>query len=245
MRYTIALLACCLLLVQCRPDIDVQPTGSYDTLGVQWMTVETPNVIYFFQGTGVDAASIYVDMHEQAYTQLNGVFNARLPRKLRYFVWTDLKLAEQLLQLDVWRGFAVFRECECHVRFDMSLGHEMVHILSYWMGGIPRNAYSKFISEGVAVAFDLNKDDKIGRARKALEGHNVKSILEIWQNSLTAPEELVYPVGGAFVAFLYKKNQPDKFFALIRNQRVEDAQAIYGVEELNALIREFDAQVGL
>lgn len=47
------------------------------------------------------------------------------------------------------------------------------------------------------------------------------------------------------VVFLYKKNMPDKFFKLIKNQKMEDAEKIYGKEELSALMTEFNGLMGL
>lgn len=47
------------------------------------------------------------------------------------------------------------------------------------------------------------------------------------------------------VVFLYKKNMPDKFFKLIKSQKIEDAEKIYGKEELSALMAEFNGLMGL
>lgn len=247
MRYIITAITCALLFAQCTaPDIAVQPTGSYDTLGVQWMTIERNNITYYFQGTGVKGASIFTDLHEEAYEQVNPIFNAKLPQKLRFFVWTDWEAARQLFSIpeDVG-GFAVSEECVCHTRADIPLAHEMTHVISYWSGGVEPTTYSKFINEGIAVAFDLEGDDKIETAKEAIAGKGLSSVSQVWNDKNETYADILYPVGGAFVDFLYKKNMPDKFFKLIKYQRMEDAEEIYGKAELDALIAEFNGLMGL
>jgi hypothetical protein len=208
------------------------------------MIIEWNNILYYFQGTGSKGASVFTDLHEEAYAKVDQVFDAKLPRKLRMFVWTDPQLAAQKLGYPL--GFAVSKECVCFVRVNQTLGHEMTHILSYWAWGIPPKSYSKFVNEGLAVAFDLSETDKIARAKTALADYNVQSVSQFWSGSFeAAPDDLFYAVAGAFIEFLFRKNMPDQFNALVKNQTLESAQDIYGVERLDALMKEFDGLVGL
>lgn len=242
MKYIITFFIFALLFAQCSaPDITVYPTGTYDTLGVQWMTIERNNITYYFQGTGVKGASIFTDLHEDAYEQVNTIFNTKMPQKLRFFVWTDWEAARQTFNIpeDVG-GFAISEECVCHTRADIPLAHEMTHVISYWSGGVEPSSYTKFINEGIAVAFDLEGDDKIETAKKAITQKYYPGVAAIWYDKNEVYADILYPVGGAFVDFLYKKNMPDKFFKLIKNQTIEDAEEIYGKEELSALMAEFN-----
>jgi len=248
MRYIITLIACSLLFAQCTaPDIDVHPTGSYDTLGVKWMTIERDNIIYYFQGTGAKGASVYTDLHEEGYDKLVPVFNAQLPKKLRYFVWTDWEVASQIFNPPPWAaGLAFSKSCICHVQADIDLGHEITHVLSYWANGIPQETYSRLVTEGVAVAFDLRGDNKLETAKKALSGKGFQSVAEFWTDTPDSiSPDVFYPVAGAFIDFLYKKNMPDQFFTLLKYQTREEAGYIYGKEQLDAYIAEFDGLVGL
>ena len=244
MKYIFGLMACLLLFAQCNPSVNVQPAGSFDTLGIHWMTIERNHISYYFQGTGIKGASIYTDMYEGAYEKLDPLFNAKLPQKLRFFVWTDLVAAEQILGLPL--SFAVGSQCVCHVKMNQSTGHEMTHILSYWSGGTPRETYSRLVSEGVAVAFDLGGDDKMLAAKSVLATQSIHSITDLWSGSYQmAPEEIFYPIAGAFMDFLYKKQMPGQFNALIKRQTQEDAEDIYGKEQLSALIAEFNTLAGI
>jgi len=249
MKTTLALIVCILLFAQCTKTSDdksIQPTGTYDSLGVHWTVVEQPNIIYYFQDFGTETSfqRQYVDDHEAAYTNLNAVFKAQLPQKLRFFIWADQTLAAQLLGHPL--GFTVPRMCVCHVRPNQTIGHEMTHALVYWSGGILPTAETRFVSEGVAVAFDLNTNNKIETAKSALSGQNYQSVRDFWSGSAqNVSEPVFYPVAGAFMDFLYKKNQPAQFSALLKNQTIQSAENLYGKAQMDALIAEFDALAGL
>ncbi len=244
MRYIISLGILALLFAECKAKIEVYPTGSYDTLGVQWMTIERDHITYYFQGTGKQAGSLFSNFHEEAYEKLGPIFDAKLPTKLRFFVWTDWEMAQEKLGRPL--GFAVGNQCVCHIRFNQTLGHEMTHILSYWAQGTPPNSYSRFINEGIAVAHDLSDRDFTTYAKETLKGKGINSIRAFWDgNQQNASEELLYPAAGAFIQFLLSKNTSNKFIRLVKNQHYTDAEAIYGKEQLDSYINEFDTILGL
>lgn len=253
MKYIIVLTACLVLFAQCRridndfPNKTVENISKYDTLGLQWLVCEREHIIYYFQYDSVDNISTvfeYTNERENAYKYIDEIFKAKLPQpKIRFFVWFDPELAEQ--KLDKKLGFAIPPKCECQNYVGQTPGHEMAHIITYWAGGIEPTSYSRFVNEGVAVAFDLSGRDKIAEAKAALAGQAVNSVEQIWYYDESVPEETLYPVAGAFMEFLYKKNQPEKFHALIKSQTIADAETIYGTAQLQALIDEFDSLVGL
>lgn len=250
MKYTIVLIACMLLFAQCKKSDSstdsIQPTGSYDTLGIHWTAIEKDHIIYYFEDFSVqsDYAKNYVDRHEDAYSSLDQVFKSQMPRKLRFFVWNDATLAAQLLGHSL--GFTRPEECACYVRPDQTRGHEMTHALTFWSGGVLPTTLTRFVNEGVAVAFDLNGNNKMETAKSAVAGRNIHSVTELWSGSLqSAPEEVFYPVAGAFMDYLYKQNLPDRFNALLKHQTIEEAEDIYGKERLDSLIGDFNSQLGL
>src|SRR5690606_32827823 len=121
------------------------------------------------------------DQHEQAYEKLAAIFNPVLPGKLRYFVWTDWTNARPIFSAPEWSGgLALPWDCICHVRADVPLGHEIVHVMTYWANGTEPNSYARFINEGVAEAFDLQDDDKIQAAKDAVKAFPIGSITELW-----------------------------------------------------------------
>ena len=246
MKYTFVLIASVFLFAQCKQAKTIQPTGSYDTLGIKWTVVEEPNITYYFQDFSLQSgyATQYVSYHDYAYTELNATFNAQLPQKLRFFIWSDATLAAQKLNQQL--GFTDPYHCTCYVRGDQSIGHEMTHVLSYWAWGRTPTSETRFVNEGVAVAFDLNTYNRIDAAKTAISGQGIHSVTDLWSGSYqNGPEQVFYPVAGAFMDYLYKQNQPALFDSLIKNQTIESAQNIYGKDRLNALIADFDKQIGL
>lgn len=246
MRNWIILLVSLLSFVQCRRDKYELSTGIVDTLGVQWTTLERNNIVYYFQGTdewsNKDIGD-YADRHENAYDKINEVFKAQLPRKLRFFIWNDTALARQKLNRTL--GFAQPDQCICNVRPNQTLGHEMTHILAYWGWGTTPLFYSRFVNEGIAVAFDQSGGDRIEGARSAVTGKGISTTRDVWEAGNSYSEAVLYPLAGAFMEYLYKQNIPDKFGALIKNQTVENADSIYGKAQMDKIIADFDQQVGL
>lgn len=239
-----------ILLVRCSPDNGYDPTehtvstDTYDSLGITWMVVERDDIIFYFEDMDYLDALIFANRHQDAYNILKEVFEPQLPQKARYFVWTDRDLAEELLGKPL--GFALPQKCVCYIHDNQTLGHEMTHMLSYWAGGVEPTEYARFINEGVAVAFDLSERDFIAMAKEALAGQNVNSIRDFWDGNLqNAPEEILYPTGGAFMQLLYQQNMPDKYYSLLKNQSFGSAQNIYGKDWLDTFIADFDKQVGL
>ncbi|MBS1773790.1 MAG: hypothetical protein JST82_13100 [Bacteroidetes bacterium] len=250
MKYCIVLSVFVLLFAQCKTPNDVlpnvEPTGYYDTLGIHWTAVEKNNIIYYFHDFNSQSsfAAQYIDEHESAYVTINNVFNAKMPRKLRFFIWGDTALANQLLGHPL--GFTTPTQCACYVMPGQTVGHEMTHAITYWGGGVPSIEYRRFINEGVAVAFDLSGRDRISMAKKAAAGQGISSIVELWDgNKQNISEEVFYPIAGAFMDYLNKLNESDKFYALVKDQSLQSAQNIYGKDRMDALIAGFNSQIGL
>jgi hypothetical protein len=246
MRYAFACIIVVFLFAQCRRAERVTPSGSYDTLGIHWTVVEGANITYYFEDYSTQSAyaTQFVNYHESAYTQLNSRFEATPPRKLRFFVWSDENIAEQLLGSPL--GFTDPYDFVCNVRPDQSIGHEMTHALSYWAWGRQTTYMTRFINEGLAVSFDLTNTDRIAAAKAAIAGQGIHSITDLWYGSYqNASEDVFYPVAGAFMDFLNKQNQPALFDSLIKNQSFQSAQNIYGKDKLNSLITGFDQSIGL
>ena len=249
MKNNLVLIIGILLFAQCKPVNDVEltvvPTGSLDTLGIHWAVVEKPNIIYYFQDFNAQSyyALEYIDKHEVTYVTLSAVFTPKLPKKLRFFIWSDAALAEKLLGMPL--GFTVSAQCVCHVRPTQSLGHEMTHALSYWSGGKPfTGGYSRFINEGLAVAFDLRTVNRIDEAKSYTAGENIQSVADVWSGSYQVSDDALYSLGGAFMDFMYKQNLPSQFNALIKDQSIQSAENIYGKNRLDSLIANFNSQMG-
>ena len=209
----------------------------------EWVIIEGENITYEFQDTAYQQkfALNYIEAHEKAYKQLNEIFQAKLPSKLKMYIWNDPDLAKRLLGQQL--GFTVPGKCVCNVARGQTVGHEMTHALSYWAWGVEPTSRSRYINEGVAVAFDLNTNDKFERARNAIAGKNYHSSLDIWGDD-NANEMVLYPVGGAFMLYVYQTCSLNKFKSLVKNQTIKEARKIFGDDDFDKMILDFDKKIG-
>ena len=209
-----------------------------------WIKVESDHILFCFQDTinWTENMNTYIEAHERAYKKLAEIFHPALPRKLLLYVWTDKTLAEKLLHQPL--GFTDPGKCICNVHRNQTVGHEMTHALSYWGWGEEPKARTRFVNEGVAVAFDLDDADKTERAKAAVAGKNLHSILEIWEDE-AADANLLYPVAGAFFQYLYRLSTPEQFKRWMKNQDVADVKRTFGADEFAKIIADFNRQIGL
>ncbi|MCD6011063.1 MAG: hypothetical protein K0Q79_925 [Flavipsychrobacter sp.] len=215
------------------------------TIEPKWITIESRNIIYKFQDTTLWYQDIreYILEHDLAYIKLSTAFQTMLPQKMTMYVWSDNAIAKKVLGKDL--GFASPAIYTCNAHYNQTIGHEMTHILSYWgWSTAPKNT-SRFINEGVAVAFDQTRRDKYEMAKNAINGKKVRSVLDVWKDDQSQDELLLYPLAGAFVTYLYAISTPEQFKSIIKDQTIENAEKTYGKVRLGEMIKEFNSKIGL
>jgi len=180
----------------------------------------------------------YIAAHEKAYEKINGIFDATLPTKMKFYIWFNNDTAKKYLNHEL--GFTRPDICVSEVNINQTIGHEMTHTFSCWAWGTKPIKITRFINEGIAVAFDQQNDDKLRRARIAIANTPV-SILAIWANN--ADPAVLYPVAGAFITYIYKISTPAQFRSLVKDQTVESAYKIYGREKFDSMIKDFESQL--
>ena len=211
----------------------------YANLEPNWVVIDRKHITYYFQDTAGWSrdVQVYITLHEDAYEKIDKIFKATLPRKLAFYVWNDTAIAERLLKHPL--DFTSVHRCISHVRRDQTIGHEMTHSLSYWGWGKEPKNITRFITEGVAIAFDQRKEDRMSRARAAVLGQGIRSVTDLWKND-SVGEAILYPVSGAFVDYIYKKSTPEQFKELAKDQAMTSAEKIYGKVQFKKLVNDFD-----
>jgi len=227
---------------------DLTADNRDDDMGTMptWVVIEAAHIKYFFEDTiGISyLVQQFIAKHEQAFDTLNAFFEAHLPVKISFYVWLNEERAQRVIHCAAL-GFSLPEKFTVHTRINQTIGHEMTHVLSYWAWGSEPANRSKFINEGVAVAFDLAHEDKIAKAKRAVAGKNLKSVLDIWEQGDEASGDLVYPVGGAFMQFLYRNGPLDGFKKFVKDQTLPAAKRIYGKQKFMDLVQQFDKLIGL
>lgn len=211
-----------------------------------WVVIEGAHIKYFFEDTvGISyLVQRFITKHEQAFDTLNAVFETHLPVKISFYIWLHEERAQRVLHCPAL-GFSTPENYTVNTRINQTIGHEMTHVLSYWAWGRIPVSRSKFINEGVAVAFDLAGEDKIAKAKRVVTGHNLSSVMDTWEDGDAASGDFVYPVGGAFLEFLYRNGPLDDFKQLIKEQTIPAAKRIYGKQKFKDLVQQFDKFIGL
>ena len=210
-----------------------------------WVNISYPNITFHFQDTTgwpVNAIDSFMKQREEAYVKLTKLFNSSLPYKVSMYVWNDKQIAEHALEHIM--GFADPGLCIINATKDQSIGHELTHVLSYWSSGTKPIEITRFINEGVAVAFDMKGSTTYAHINALSKSYTIKSVIHIWDNSTTIDQQLFYSISGAFVKYLYHHSSLDQFKSLIKNQTIESAISIYGANRFQELISGFDRSIG-
>jgi tetratricopeptide (TPR) repeat protein len=209
----------------------------------KWAVMERKNIIYYFENKAGLNAEQFMREHDEAYTTINKTFKATLKRKISFYVWENRETAKKILGREL--GFSEPEYYLCNVHKNQTIGHEMTHVLSYWAWGVPTQTTSRLINEGVAVCFDLSNRNKTEMAKEAVKKlTGQRSIVDIWENDNKLRDDIIYPVGGAFIAYLLKNSTEQQFRQLIKNQTINNARLVYG-DTFEKLVKEFDRSVGL
>lgn len=208
-----------------------------DKIYDNWKTKESNNLIFHFQSSiSEDNMEHIASSRQKAFEEINLFFNSKLPKKIDFFVWDTKDNFNPYLKTTL--GFTVATFCVSHNRINQSSGHEITHSISFWKN--PENTTTKFINEGIAVCFDLQKNDKLEIAKQVYKKTPI-DIKQTWKNQIKLDDNILYPISGAFVEYLIKYDK-NKFLQLLENQTYESAKKIYA-GEIDKLIDQFYIQL--
>ena len=197
----------------------------FDELYDNWKIKVTENIIFHFDNSISDAEiEKIVTTRQKAFDEINRIFNSTLPKKIDFFVWNQKENYNAYLKSSL--GFTRPSLCVSHNRINQTPGHELAHNISFWRNR--ENVRTKFINEGIGVCFDQQKNDKFEVAKAAYEKHPM-NLIDVWKKQTDLDSEILYPISGAFVAYLFNYDKA-KFFALVENQTYENAEIIYGAQ---------------
>lgn len=215
----------------------MQVKFGFDTLYNQWIVISKKNINFHFQDTIGFDVNEWIRNREFAFNTINSFFHAKLPKKIDYFIWTDPKAAESILELE--GSFTLPTFSLTHGRLNDEWGHELTHSIYYYTGKI--KCVNQLIIEGVAVYFQLSTRDYFSDFKK-LTGNDY-SIADIWKSPQNYNWRITYPLGANIVKMLINWKGRNKFMRLLKNQTYENAVKIYGnklVEKINQLKSEMD-----
>lgn len=204
-----------------------------------WIMVDSKHFIFHFPSNSiVKNKDQFINNHEQAYAKLNSFLETSLPQKINYFVWNYSYEAEKF-GIGVL-SFALPELCLVHVHAAESIGHEMTHLLTYYLPG-STGIKTKFINEGIATYFDLNNRSVYGGPGFKKPNEKI-SLIKAWENDYTYSDYVYYFLGAEVIKLLNQKFGKDKLIRLIENQSYKNALNIYG-KELTKVIEEVENKI--
>jgi tetratricopeptide (TPR) repeat protein len=201
-----------------------------------WTVEETEHLRLHFQEKIPLNRSKYATGLEDAFVEINAFFGSKFPKKTDVFIWGDLEEAKSLLKTPL--GFTRAPYCLTHMYYKQTRGHELVHTIShFYQKPIEK---TRFINEGVAVCFDLSKEDRMELARSAVVNNNVEvNLKDMWNRGNQTSPNILYPIAGAFIQILLEKGTKEQLLQLIPNQTYINAKKIYG-DNLDIWMSEFE-----
>lgn len=176
---------------------------------------EAGNIRFHFQKMSESDMQLYVNSREEAFQQINEFFNCELPKKIDFFVWDSRDDAKKILRADL--GFADPNYCVIHSYFKQTRGHEITHVISNYLA--KNMVKTGLINEGTSVCFDLSNQDKESFVTEWIKKYDEKiNIKDIWSNWEKYPDELTYPLSGAFVKLMIDTFGKEEFLEFFVDQ---------------------------
>lgn len=196
-----------------------QMTSEFDG----WEIIEKKHIRFHFQpNNNIENLEDYCNQRVEAYKKNNEFFKAKPYKKIDFFIWSNPDDAIKYFGKPL--GFTNSELCIINSLPEQTLGHEITHILTSF--GIKPKIKNELINEGVAVAFDLTKRNRIQMAKKSNPTN--LSIQQIMKNNKEISDEIIYPVGGALIEFLRNNADDETLKKLIHEQTYENLISLYG-----------------
>jgi len=203
-----------------------------------WFNIESQNLVCHFSPAFTESERTrFVADHEQAFSEIQKVFIASMPRKLDIYVW-DTREEAALMGLPLL-SFARGDLCSVYLHRHASIGHEMTHVICRY--GPKSLARNHFLMEGTAVCFDFTGENKLEYAAANIlkKGMPVPTVEQLWRSMQGTSDLVSYPFAGCFIRRLIDSFGIARFRELFQTTgNWEEAERLYG-PGLLSLINDF------
>ena len=198
-----------------------------------WQLVETQNIRFYFQPSSkVSDFNHYAEIRQSALNNINQFFKVQLPKKIDFIVWNANEDAQAIGFKQL--GFAKPEYSVIHSRYNQTLGHELTHVIVSFLN--ESRIVTRFINEGLAVAFDQSNQDTLSLAKQFKSSYTKKiSIEKAWKNNNVYPEWAYYQLSGELIKRLLEVAGRDKLIKLAIDNSFANAEQIYGETLLDVI----------
>lgn len=206
-----------------------------------WVTRETEHIRFHFQKPwGIWNIERYIRQREYAYEKLALLFGVKLPKKLDFYVWDNADQAYRDYGLRL--GFAAPGLVATYQAKNQTIGHEMTHVFTHYIGDVKRK--TAMVNEGVAVCCNMAAHNNLRKVLNYKRSNGIEKIdiRDVWINWGNYPSSLTYPLAGEFIKDLIKYEGIEKLKLLLLDQTYQNAQKIYG-QRLDEIINRLEARI--
>lgn len=214
-----------------------------------WTTFRTDHFLFRFSDRLADLdRAAFARRREEAYAAITAWFGGGPKQPIRMVVWADQDEATSFGMPTL--GFSRPQINLVETLVNQTVGHEMTHVISWH--AIPSQHRTGLVNEGTAVFMDQTGRDRLALARKTLAEARTEagaplpavSLRALWDDWTLLPDDVSYPVAGAWIERLVAKGGREKFLAFFTDQSREHAREVYGAD-LEAWIDGFEQDLGL
>ncbi len=199
-----------------------------------WDFTRRENITFYWSPRLVETDGFergaFVTSREQSWDAIVEFAGGGDAGKVEIYVWRDDADAQPWLERPL--GFAVVETGRIHRRWDTTPGHELAHVILWRL--LPGTRV-KLIQEGIACHLDQSGRDRHAAARRRLVGDEI-DILAQWKagGQIVDVDTVGYAVATAWVERLIREGGRDRSLLLLRDQRLQHAEEIYGRASLQA-----------
>lgn len=192
---------------------------------------------YFEKIQFIDDPVQFMNDREKAFMLICSQLQVEPDFTIDFIVWDDpVRFYEKY---GMMLGFSMSAKGIIHSAKSQTIGHELTHSIVYKKFKDHSSRY-KFINEGIAIYYSLSNNPLELRIREIPESDRSGiSIKDLWFNWNLYPARISYPVSGAFIDFLIKREGIDKMILLLSDQSYSNAKNIYG-DSIDLTISDFE-----
>jgi len=203
-----------------------------------WTLVETDHFRFHFQTPAQLDPKVFAERGERTFAELTRIFTIQPPSKIEFHVWTDEAAAARLLGRPL--AFARADQLLIHTSAGHTPAHELTHVFVFH--AVHPTHASRFLEEGTATSLDASGRDRLTMARAAVRQGVSGQVVALWESVDRVDNDAWYPIAGAFVDRLVARGGKPKYLALLKDQTVANARAIYGAE-FERIVAEFETDL--
>ena len=178
-----------------------------------WLTKETDHFVFYYLDH-LEIEDSFFEERERAYEVISKYLDVELGNKINFYVFPNREVGLEMLG-GLSPHQAIPGIYTILSRKEQTAGHELTHLLSYYMKEGVRACSPRVLSEGLATYLNQTGRDYRQIAKRIIEKGNkitLDKLLDYRGEFYKGENQLIsYPVAASFTQFLIETYGLDKF----------------------------------